>query len=130
MLAKHYAEAISKLSGDDVTSKLVSVLKKKGHIDLLPAILAEYEKLQVEVSKKENVRVRVAQRADVAKYKDSISSYAEQLSFNAETVEVVEDPSIVGGFIIEKGEYEVDRSHRKNLVALYRRLMSINIQHG
>jgi len=123
MNAKYYAQAIYELTGENTISNLLAVLERKGHKHLLPSILSEYKKLKMERAVAENIQVRVAKKSDLEKNKVEITKDAEKFSLNVSEAEVVEDNTIIGGFILEKGEVEVDKSYKKVLIDLYKKMI-------
>jgi len=127
MLAKHYAQALQGVQNEEVADNLLSVLKKKGHTALLPKIISEYEKLLEAGLQKKGTVLRVKNKEDVDKLEGRLSRYENELSFDVKEVDVIEDASIVGGFVIEQGEYEVDGSYRARLIELHRKIMAVSI---
>lgn len=97
----------------------VSVLKKKHHYKSLPAILRAVERLS---SNKDaaNKTVLVVREAVLAgNYQDIVMQHAD--IFGTE-YDVVEDPQIVGGFMLKNRTNLVDGSYRSRLVKLYKQL--------
>lgn len=127
MLARHYAEALIDTEADNAAEALVGVLERKGHLALLPQIVSEYEKRAAEKEHLERTQVRVKNTEQITHLKDRIAHYEEKLSFAIDDAHVVEDPSIVGGFVVEQGTREVDESYRKHLIKLYQKLTAVNI---
>ena len=127
MLARYYAYALLRLSGAISADAFLGVLQRKGHRALLSSILKEYQKLLEHEKNVEGVTIRLKDKSAFNQEKERIKKYEEALGFNAEKVKVIEDPSIVGGFIIESGEHEVDGSYRNALVTLFRKMMRVTI---
>lgn len=127
MLAQHYAQAIFDAKKDATAEVLVRLLKQKGHSPLLPQIVREYEKLLRKDERASTAEIRVSNKSDIARLKDRIASYETELAFSANDARIVEDPSIVGGFIIKQGAREVDGSFRARLIKLYRNLIAVTI---
>jgi len=126
-LAQHYARALVDIKGEDVASKLTGVLKEKGHLMLLPSVLSEYKKLKEEADKEDTARIYVNTKDDLEFFKDDIQKASGKLAFDVKESQIVETPSVVGGFIIEKDGKEIDESYRSKLVELYKSLMSVTV---
>lgn len=127
MLAETYAQALIGLSEKADSGALLGVLKRKGHMALLPSIVREYEKLAAKRAAARAGELRVAQRADVEMLQEEIAKYAAQMEISLPHARVAEDPTIVGGFILSKGEREVDASYKTRLLELYQRLMRVRV---
>ena len=126
MLAQNYAHALyeSKVAS---TESLVRVLKTKGHLALLPAILAEYEKLLESKKRTRGAVLRVAKAADATRYEHGVAQRMKELGHTIEKLEVVEDTSLVGGFVLEGDTYEVDSSFKGRLIELYQRMVGVGV---
>lgn len=128
MQATLYARALLKAAENKDASAqetlvkfLQEILALKGHQSLLPHILREYIKLQGEMHRKKSVIIRVAHEKEKAR---AIEEARRELHVAAEAEEVI-DESLVGGFVIESGEMLVDRSFRRALHDLYKRLVAV-----
>jgi len=64
--------------------------------------------------------VRDAQ--DAEKYKAQLAEHGDL--FNTGEVTVVEDKTIVGGFIAKNATTMIDKSYKKGLVDMYKRLVA------
>ncbi len=126
-LAQNYALALKSIKGKNAVKNLVGSLKEKGYLKLLPSILIEYRKLQEDSGKKEATCIHVAKLQDAKLFEREIQQSIKRLSFDLEKSKVVENQSIIGGFIVEKNGYEIDKSYRSRLVSLYKRLMSVTV---
>lgn len=127
MLERYYAEALLNATGEKKAENLLAVLRRKGHIKLLPAILSAYKELARNKEVVGHTTIRVAQKSDAEKFKSNIEDYEQKLDFHAVDAHIVEDASIVGGFTIERRGKEVDQSYRKRLVTLYRKIISAEV---
>ena len=101
--------------GKPFADKLVQYMKAKGHLSLLPQIV----RLIARMPKKGTAVVAVAKKGDAEKYKNGISAALNALDISG-THRTVEDPRIVGGYMVRTGSGVVDRSFRSALVSLYR----------
>lgn len=127
MKATLYARALLKaaenkdaLAQEALVKFLLQVLSQKGHRSLLPHILHEYLKLQREARGKKSVTLRVAHEKEKARAREAAE---RELGIAADMKEIV-DENLVGGFVVESGEMLVDRSFRRALHDLYKRLVT------
>ncbi|HEY4502361.1 MAG TPA: F0F1 ATP synthase subunit delta [Candidatus Paceibacterota bacterium] len=123
MLAHHYAQALLRLTHSVSTESITGILKRKGHSALLPAIIAEYDTLRSRRERYGRTTIRVAKKEALKKQESSIKSYESEMGFIMQKADIVEDPAIVGGFVIESEEFEVDASYRQKLVHLFRKMV-------
>ena len=122
-LGANYAHALydlqknQKLSADAAVSKLVKVLKSKGHLKLLPSIVAEFERILGLGRDTETMTITCARKEDFDKYRSELKNHLghSDASFTEEKI----DETIIGGFILQKGETVVDGSYKKKLLLLY-----------
>lgn len=128
MNATPYAHALLKAaenkdapSQEALVKFLLQALSRRGHESLLPHILREYIKLQGEVRGKRSVTIRVAQEKEKAR---AMEEAQRELGIAADMKEIV-DENLVGGFVVESGEMLVDRSFRRALHGLYKRLIAV-----
>ena len=122
-LAKAYAHALYdlqkgvSLSSDAAVSKLIKVLKNKGHIKLLPSIVSEYENILNTGRDKNTMSISCARESDFQKYEDQIKEHLGYIK--AEFTEELLDETLVGGYVLQRGETVVDGSYKKKLLLLY-----------
>jgi len=124
-MKKDYVNAVYELllegkDVDTVLANLATVLQEKGHERIHTAILEDvFKKLDVTVGA--TTSVTVTKHADTTKYSSEIT--ADFVALNTEAVPVVyEDPTLIGGYIVEHNHTRVDRSHKAQLVTLYRNI--------
>lgn len=110
-LATYYAHLIHLHDTASYATKVVAYMKKKGHTTLLSQVVRILERMP----KKEGGVLTVARKADAKKFHPHI----EQVGGQSDSVRVVVDPSIVGGYIAQKGPTLLDASYRRALVQLY-----------
>jgi F0F1-type ATP synthase delta subunit len=127
MLARHYAHALYGTKGEIDPSRFRVFLKARGHETLLPGIVRELQSLVGEKSSVSRARIHIVRKEHLERFTDELSRYARELSFDPAGVDIIEDPDIVGGFIIETGTHRIDGSFRKRLLNLYRRLMAVSV---
>lgn len=123
-MKNHYTAAVLELlqAGQEpatVVRGLQTILKKRGHEQLLPMILRAVVR-QLEAGKGEEVIVvTVAKEADAQKLKAEIEAALNTLSAKEEPAIAVDD-TIIGGFIATTNTKVLDQSHKHKLVKLYR----------
>lgn len=100
----------------------ISALKAKHEEKLLPAIIREFESLQNRLTKGTGTTLTVRDAQDAEKYKLELAKHGDL--FNMDEVNVVEDKKIVGGFIAKNSTTMLDKSYKKGLVDMYKRLVA------
>lgn len=118
-LIRRYAalvhRAIADGVGADFAKKLVSYLKHKGHLGLLPQIVRRYESMSVSRA----ATVVVARPDDAKKFAQSIGAALSTLGIDAGEYEVSVDDRAVGGYSVRAKGKLIDRTYRSALVELY-----------
>lgn len=108
-------------AGDEFAKKLVAYLKKRGHLSLLPAIVARVERM---AGAKAGAKVVLAKAGDAQKFATSIASALTTMGVPADDYTLVVDERVVGGYVIEGKGKVVDRTYRTALVNLYQKITS------
>lgn len=125
MNAQMYAHALYRATrGKDeatqraYTESLVTVLKKRGHESLLPAILASFTR----ATEKKGVKtvITVAREEDAAEAQRVLEEYATE--FDTAQHEVAVDDTIIGGYVIRGNDKILDRSFKSALLNLYQKV--------
>lgn len=121
-MEKVYAQALintlrNGAKEDDAVSSLVRHLKEAGRLKLLPAILRELETLGAR-DKTLSASVEVASEADAAQALREAS--AEGIAADAATV----NPLLISGWRAREGGRLIDRSGKRALIDIYRRITS------
>lgn len=98
----------------------IGVLKKKKEYKLLPAIVREYKDLIARSTKGDGTTLVVRDLAQTEEYKKVLEEYKD--TFNTDEITVVEDKTIVGGFIARNARAMLDRSYKKGLIEMYKKL--------
>ena len=131
MLAPMYARALYSALQDSreehhntLVENFLALLQKKGHAGLITQILREYEKIEQSRKVSDVGVLEVARKHDVEKLKDRIDAAALTLGVRREGLEVSENDTLVGGFILRREHEQVDASYRRQLLKLYQRLIS------
>jgi F0F1-type ATP synthase delta subunit len=120
-MEKTYAQAIlSLLSREGANEKqimdnLFAHLKATGRTKLLPGISRELQKAQM-YTKNEEAHVEVAHKDE------SHAALAEALALGIEAKHAEVNPSLISGWRARKGSTLIDRSGKRALVDLYRRI--------
>ena len=124
-----YAQALSAVVSEGTLSEkqawegFTALLKRKGHLSLLPLIGKELERLGVR-HKKQGALVTLGKEEDSKTYAKEIQKVLKEVG-SKERSEVVIDERLIGGFRVEANNKLTDRSHRKSLLELYRRLTQV-----
>ena len=103
-----------------VLEGLKQTLKKRGHERLYASVLRGVERV-LEAGGTETSRVIVASSAAYEKQKAAIEAALQSLGADG-APEVIVDETIVGGFIAEANDTQLDKSYKTKLVSLYRNL--------
>ena len=114
--AKDIAQALKELEGklspDELVQNLVSFLKRKGALKLLPQILFELEKLK-ELENISKDTLVVASQSDAEKYSKGLSPQKTEI-----------DSTLIGGYIYKTKNKRVLNSYKHHLLDLYRKIIS------
>lgn len=105
---------------EEILSGLKSTLKKHGHEALLLSILRSVERV-LAAERYTGTVVTVARQKDIEKFQSSISAELNKLTAVDTPVQKIDD-SIIGGFIVEADNKIINKSHKHQLVNLYRKL--------
>ncbi|HET8575356.1 MAG TPA: F0F1 ATP synthase subunit delta [Candidatus Paceibacterota bacterium] len=101
----------------------LEVLAARGHRKLLPGIVAELEK-EKEAEAGNKARFTVARKSDLEKFRKSALFDLERLGVKDAELVTKEDDSLVGGYRVETRSAMVDRTHKRALLDLYRKLIA------
>jgi F0F1-type ATP synthase delta subunit len=133
MKARQYAEAIflatrnaNDAEIDLVAERVSTLLQKKGHTALLPAILRELEKIEQKRGVLDEVLVRVSKESDVAVFQNKINADVQQLQATQLPIRVVVDDTLVGGYEVRAHGKRLDRTYKRSLLTLYTNLIINN----
>ena len=105
---------------DEVLVRTNALLAQKGHTRLWPAVLRG---VLVELEKRANdatPEVTVAKEGVVDKAK--LVEVLAALAVQTEEVKTVVDPSLIGGFTVQYRDTVVDRSYKRALLDIYRKV--------
>ncbi len=121
MKARTYASALARLSATtspaDATKGLVAALTAKGRIKLLPVILREMKRMEAG-------KLATAPLVEVARAGDAKKALAAAEAEGVTAKEAVVNESLLSGWRARGNGTLVDRSGKKNLLDLYRKITS------
>ena len=127
--AKIYAQTLMHAQSEKSESEMevffnnfINALKAKHEEKLLPAIIKELESLQERAVKGSGTTLIVRDAQDAEKYTAELKKHSEL--FNTDSLNVIEDKKIVGGFIAKNTTTMLDKSYKKGLVEMYKRLVA------
>lgn len=124
-MKEHYIKAVLEMvhEGKDpaeVLQKLREVLDRRGHTRLYHSVLRGVARV-LEARGTKSATVVVANEAGYQKYQAAIEAALQE--FGAKhSPEVIVDETIVGGYIVEAENKQLDKSYKTKLVSLYRNL--------
>ncbi|HYE23211.1 MAG TPA: F0F1 ATP synthase subunit delta [Candidatus Paceibacterota bacterium] len=121
-MEKTYAQALNNAlqngkKEDELVSWLLTHLKAEGRTKLLPAIVRELKALQAR-TKTLGATVEVALEADKA------TALTEARAEGIDATEVTVNPNLISGWRAREGGRLIDRSGKRALVDIYRRITS------
>ncbi len=124
-MQKHYINAVVQLllQGKDVSTVLANLektLKTKGHMSIHVAILKAVITQLERTSKTTTSTITVARHADVAKLKEAIEASLEKIGGHRTHATIIEDATLIGGYVATHGSKSIDASFKNKLVTLYR----------
>lgn len=131
MKAQQYAEALYRAAHSNHTTdagtlvdRLVTIVRERGHLRLLPAITREYEMLVTMRSTSDEAHVRVARTTDNDTHHARIARDLATLGAPEQPVRVVVDETVIGGYSVEANGTRIDRTYKRALLELYSSLIS------
>ncbi len=102
---------------DDHFKALLLMLAENGRLGVLPEIQILYEQARAEAERRLTVTVRAATRLDEDQKEKLAAALSRRLDRNIE-LECVIDSSVIGGAVIEAGDYVIDGSLRRRLMRM------------
>lgn len=126
MKARQYAEALYRavhghhdVDADALVTRLVAVVRERGHLRLLPAIVREYDTIMRMRSTNDEVHVRVARESDRTKHAVHIERDIASLHGDERPVRTIIDETVIGGYALETNGTRIDRTYKQALIELY-----------
>lgn len=128
ILANAYAQGLYSVTCDKDSARqeqyvlrLALLLKRKGHITLLPRILREYKKIE-KLRKQYGAQLICARQSDVEHFKREVQEYIQNIDIENMTTHVNDD--LIGGFMYKSQETVIDASYKARLLNLYRLIVN------
>jgi F0F1-type ATP synthase delta subunit len=106
--------------------RLKKVLVRRGHSNLLPRIVAEFEKEVVRKERAQGVVVTVAGEKSRASALAQSAKVASERGIEQKNIHVAVDPALIGGFRLRGPGFRYDASTRTRLKELYKQLTTAN----
>ena len=129
VLARLYAELLMKVlsgkEGRELNRRIdhfVVLLKSRGHEQLLPRVIREFEKVVERARRRGDVVLSVARREDSGAFIAEANKVLKNVGRTGATLREKIDESLVRGFSLEGGDFRYDASARRKLLALYETL--------
>lgn len=129
MQAKNYAQALiayqtehPRTEAAGLLERLRAVLKHRGHEQLLPRIVSEYER---EVNRRTHSERVVVALGDEAARKDALKKseeLADMFGIDQKSIHVEADDTLLSGYALRGPGFRYDSSGRARLIALYKSL--------
>lgn len=122
LTAESVARAVYSLAhegGDShsVVDSTVAYLKKKGALALLPKVVLHLSRIASHVHAGE--RIVVAKNANTKDVRDAAQHFGL-----SKDVPLVEDDSLIGGYVLAKKGEQIDASYKRALLTIYRSIVS------
>lgn len=125
MIAKYVQATIEMLESGQkpelVLGNLKILLQKKGHLHLYKNILINLLRRLEQSSQTQIATVTVAKEEAVDELKNAISNALSQLNVTSKP-EIITDPNIVGGLLVETKDQRIDATYKSALLRLYRKI--------
>lgn len=131
LLARLYAELLVKIlagrDGGDANRRVdhfLALLKSRGHEQLLPRIVREFEKVLERARRKGDIVLKVARAEDRGKFSSAAKEVLAQAGRKGAQIREEIDERLIRGFSLEAGDFRYDASARRRLLALYETLIA------
>ena len=126
-MKKHYINAVVQLllQGKDVAvvlTNLEKTLRSKGHTSIHVAILRAVMTQLERTSKTTTSTITVARHTDVAKLKEAIEASLSKIGGQRTPATIIEDATLIGGYVATHGSKSIDASYKQKLITLYRNI--------
>lgn len=124
--ATNYAQAFDLATRDkseeevaSITSRLITLLKERGHIALYPSVVRAYERQSRRRTSSDTVLIRVAKPNDVQKFASSIAEDLRSVEAGQVAPQTVVDETAIGGYEVRAHGLRLDRTYKQRLLTLY-----------
>lgn len=106
----------------DVVLNTLQVMNSHGRLALLPALRRAFV-LRIEDARGQ-IEVRATSAVELdARQREEVARLAEKLSRKKPLVEYTVDPSLIGGLVVQIGDFRLDNSVRRHLKVVRDRLL-------
>lgn len=105
----------------DFFQNFISSLKEKGMMKILPKVLREIESLETKSKGDSKTTVVVKDKNVLDDIKTELQKYSD--NFNLENLEVKEDKTMVGGFVLKDKKNMIDKSYKTALINMYNKMV-------
>lgn len=124
---KRYAQILVDAEKDEKNfpeffNKFINILKKKDEIKLLPNILLEIEKLDLQEKKNKKTKIILKDKSFSERYEKEVKKLSEE--FDTENLIVEENSNVIGGYILKNKNFKIDKSYKKSLLEIHKRILS------
>ncbi|HCC05208.1 TPA: hypothetical protein DEP58_02780 [Patescibacteria group bacterium] len=133
MKAKQYAEALflatrakSDAELDRIATQFQTLLTKRGHLALLPAVVRELDKLFAQRNNAAEIVIRVANLGDAETQNDKIEADIRTLNATPLPKRILVDTTLIGGYEVRAQGHRIDRTYKRSLLTLYTNLITNN----
>ena len=120
-LAPAYASVIQSAQknreGKAFTDKLLSMMRARGHLSLLPEIVRILEREPVKASATVTVASEAELKAAASQIKTALASLGQEDLKHATVI----DPRVVGGYAVQTRSSIIDNTYRTALVSIYQK---------
>lgn len=115
------AKEKSKHDTDRIVEKFITILKRRGHMSILPRISRQISRIVFEEERKGGAIAVFASLEDKKRLSEKVKKEASVLGFDGVLKERI-DEALVGGYQLRIGSALVDASYKRALLALYEKL--------
>lgn len=129
MPARWYAQAlhesihnISEKEADTIYARFFDIIKRRGHIRLLPSIARIFFEQARREESKIGVTLIVAQEEDAQRFMNAAEQFFSKEAGVENRVRVRVDGTIIGGYQLRTSTILSDNSHKRHLLDMYHRI--------
>lgn len=129
MPARWYAQAlhesvhnISEKEADTIYARFFDIMKRRGHIRLLPSIARIFLEQAKREERSTGVTLVVAQKEDTQRFMKAAEQFFSKEASGKNGVRVRVDDTIIGGYQLRTSTVLSDNSHKRHLIDMYRRI--------
>ena len=119
----HALHASSKGVGANEQTKLVEsfigLLTRRGHMALLPKIVRSLQDIETRSKKDTSLLVTLSDHAHLKRFEEDIVRTEKEVFGDSHKRTISVDPSLVGGFVLKKGDTRVDASYKSHLLSFF-----------